>query len=118
MRDSQSRKCDDTGQAYPFTLHYITLHYTHARTHAHTHTHTHKYTVTGQPIVGLRKGALLGSRPLNASRPNTRYAAVGEAGSSLCRCDDVMQQHWNMVPAQQGAMTSHSSTLASEATLL
>jgi hypothetical protein len=28
---------------------------------------------------------LLGSRPLNASRPNTRYAAVGEAVFAPCR---------------------------------
>jgi hypothetical protein len=40
--------------------------------------------VTCQPIVGLRNRALLGSRPLNASRPNTRCAAVGEAVSSPC----------------------------------
>jgi hypothetical protein len=45
--------------------------------------------VTCQPIVGLRNRALLGSRPLNASRPNTCYAAVGEAGSSPHSHDDV-----------------------------
>jgi hypothetical protein len=38
----------------------------------------HLNIVTCQPIVGLRNRALLGSRPLNASRPNTRYAAVGK----------------------------------------
>jgi hypothetical protein len=47
------------------------------------------YIVTCQPIVGLRNRALLGSRPLNASRPNTCYAAVGEAGSSPRSRDDV-----------------------------
>jgi hypothetical protein len=41
--------------------------------------------VTYQPIVGLRMGAFLGSRPLNASRPNTRYAAVGETVFTPCR---------------------------------
>jgi hypothetical protein len=41
--------------------------------------------VTCQPIVGLRNRALLGSRPLNASRPNTRYAAVGEEVFIPCR---------------------------------
>jgi hypothetical protein len=57
--------------------------------------------------------ALLGSRPLNASRPNSRYAAVGEAVSSPCRAepnrtvrccaagrDDATQQYWNTVPTQ------------------
>jgi hypothetical protein len=71
--------------------------------------------VTCQPIVGLRNRALLGSRPLNASRPSTRCAAVGEAGSSPRSRDDVTQQHWNTVPAQQAAMMSHGSTLISEA---
>jgi hypothetical protein len=41
--------------------------------------------VTCQPIVGLCNGALLGSWPLNASRPNTHYAAVGEVVFALCR---------------------------------
>jgi hypothetical protein len=40
--------------------------------------------VTCQPIVGLRNRALLGSRPLNALRPNTRYAAIGEAVFTPC----------------------------------
>jgi hypothetical protein len=40
--------------------------------------------VTCQPIVGLRNKVLLGSRPLNASRPNTRCAAVGEAVFAPC----------------------------------
>jgi hypothetical protein len=35
--------------------------------------------VTCQPSIGLRSRALLGSRQLNASRANTRSAAVGEA---------------------------------------
>jgi hypothetical protein len=42
-------------------------------------------TVTCQPFVGLRNRALLGSWPLNALRPNTRYAAVGEAVFTPCR---------------------------------
>jgi hypothetical protein len=62
--------------------------------------------VTCQPIVGLRNKALLGSRPLNASRPNIRCAAVEEAVFALCRAeqnrtegfytaarDDVTRQH-------------------------
>jgi hypothetical protein len=64
------------------------------------------YIVTCQPIVGLRNKALLGSRPLNASRPNTCCAAVGEAVFAPCRAeqnrtercytagrDDVTRQH-------------------------
>jgi hypothetical protein len=43
------------------------------------------YIVTCQPIVGLRNRAFLGSRPLNASRPNTRYATTGEAVFTPCR---------------------------------
>jgi hypothetical protein len=43
--------------------------------------------VTCQPIFGLRNRALLGSRPLKASRPNTRYATTGEAVSSPCRAE-------------------------------
>jgi hypothetical protein len=46
---------------------------------------TRENIVTCQPIVGLRNRALLGSRPLNASRPNARYAAVGEAAFTPCR---------------------------------
>jgi hypothetical protein len=41
--------------------------------------------VTCQPFVGLRNRALLGSRQLNASRPNTCPAAVGEALFAPCR---------------------------------
>jgi hypothetical protein len=41
--------------------------------------------VTCQPFVGLRNRTLLGSRPLSASRPSTRYAAVGEAVLAPCR---------------------------------
>jgi hypothetical protein len=37
------------------------------------------HTVTCRPIVGLRNRALLGSQPVNNSRPNTRYATIGEA---------------------------------------
>jgi hypothetical protein len=58
------------------------------------------YIVTCQPFVGLRNRALLGSRQINASRPSTRCAAVGEAGSSPRIRDDVTQQHWNTVPAR------------------
>jgi hypothetical protein len=59
--------------------------------------------VTCQPIVGLRNKALLGSRPLSASRPSTRCATVGEAGwrhatalkygSCATGRDDVTLQH-------------------------
>jgi hypothetical protein len=42
-------------------------------------------SVTCQPIVGSRNRALLGSRLLNASWPNTHYATTGEAVSSPCR---------------------------------
>jgi hypothetical protein len=76
----------------------------------------HLNIVTCQPIVGLRNRALLGSRPLNASRPSTCCATVGEAGSSPHSRDDDTQQHWNTVPAHQAAITSHGSTLVSEAT--
>jgi hypothetical protein len=48
-------------------------------------TKTYVDSVTCQPIVGLRNTELLGSRSLNASRPNTRYAAVGEAVFTPCR---------------------------------
>jgi ABC-type phosphonate transport system ATPase subunit len=50
---------------------------------------TEYHIVTCQPIVGLRSSALLGNRQLNASLPNTRHAAVGEAGSFPRRRDDV-----------------------------
>jgi hypothetical protein len=43
--------------------------------------------VTCELVVGLRNRALLGSRPLNASRPNTRCATTGEAMSSPCRAE-------------------------------
>jgi hypothetical protein len=43
---------------------------------------TFTYSATCQPIVGLRNRALLGSRPLNASWPSMRCAAVREAVSS------------------------------------
>jgi hypothetical protein len=43
------------------------------------------YIVICQPIVGLRNRALLGSRPLNASRTNTRYATIEEAVFTPCR---------------------------------
>jgi hypothetical protein len=41
--------------------------------------------VTCQPFVGLRNRSLLGSRQLNASRLNTRSAAVGEPVIAPCR---------------------------------
>jgi hypothetical protein len=65
-----------------------------------------EYTETCQPIVGLCNRALLGSRPVNNSRPNTHYATIEEAVFSPChaepnhtvRCyttgrDDVTQHH-------------------------
>jgi hypothetical protein len=73
-----------------------------------------KNIVTCQPIVGLRKKALLGSRPLSTSRPSTRCAAVGEAVSSPCRA--VPSRTAPCAATQQAAMTSHGSTLVSEAT--
>jgi hypothetical protein len=72
--------------------------------------------VTCQPIVGLRNRALLGSRPLNASRTNTRYATTGEAVSSPYRA--VLSWTAPCVVTQQAAMTSHGITLVSEATPL
>jgi hypothetical protein len=45
--------------------------------------------VTCQPIFGLCNRALLGSRLLNTSRPNTRYTAIGEAVSSPCRAEPI-----------------------------
>jgi hypothetical protein len=66
---------------------------------------------------GLRNRALLGSRPLNASRLNTRCAAVGEAVFAPCRAeqnraercyttgrDDVTRQHAHF----QGNAGKHS----------
>jgi hypothetical protein len=70
--------------------------------------------VTCQPIVLLRNRTLLGSRPLSASRPNTRCAAVGEAVSSPCRA--VPNRTAPCVATQKAAMTSHGITLVSEAT--
>jgi hypothetical protein len=61
-------------------------------------------SVTCQPIVGLRNRALLGSRPLNASRPNTRYAAIGEAVFTPCRA--VPSRTAPCVATQHVAMTS------------
>jgi hypothetical protein len=67
------------------------------------------------PLLGCAT-ALLGSRPLNASRPNTRCAAVGEAVSSPCRA--VPSRTAPCVVTQQAAMTSHGIPLASNATPL
>jgi hypothetical protein len=79
--------------------------------------------VTCQPFVGLRNRTLLGSRPLNASRPSTRCAAVGESVFAPCRFEPrevevrpVPSRTAPCVATQQAAMTSHGSTLASEAT--
>jgi hypothetical protein len=55
--------------------------------------------VTCQPIVELRNRALLGSRPLNASRPNTRYAAVGEAVFIPC-CFETREVEVRAVPSR------------------
>jgi hypothetical protein len=71
-----------------------------------------QYIVTCQPIVGLRNKALLGSRPLNASRPNTRCAAVGEAVFAPCRAEQNRTERCYTA----GAMMSHGSTLVSKAT--
>jgi hypothetical protein len=75
---------------------------------------TNVNNVTCQPIVGLRNRALLGSGPLNASRPNTPYATTGEAVSPPCRA--VPSRTAPRVATQQAAMTSHLTTLVSEAT--
>jgi hypothetical protein len=72
--------------------------------------------VTCQPIVGLRNRALLGSRPLNALRPNTPYATIGEAVFIPCRA--MPSRTAPCVATQQAAMTSHGTTLISEATPL
>jgi hypothetical protein len=83
--------------------------------------------VTCQPIVGLRNKALLGRRPLNASRPNTRCAAVGEAVFAPCRAeqnltercytaghDDVTRQHARFQgnAGKHSDLTQHSPHLA------
>jgi hypothetical protein len=65
-----------------------------------------EYSVTCQPIIGLRNKVLLGSRLLNASRPIHAARRWGEAVFARCcakqnrteRCytagrDDVTQQH-------------------------
>jgi hypothetical protein len=89
---------------------------------------THSFDiVTCQPIVGLRNKALLGSRPLNASRPNSRCAAVGEAVFAPCRAeqnrtkrcytagrDDVTRQHARFQgnAGKHSDLTQYSSHLA------
>jgi hypothetical protein len=62
-------------------------------------------SVICQPIVGLRNRALLGSRPLNASRTNTCCVTTGEAMSSPCRA--VPSRTAPCVVTLQAAMTSH-----------
>jgi hypothetical protein len=84
-------------------------------------------SVTCQHIVGLRSRALLGSRQLNASRPNTRCAAVGEAVFAPCRAeqnrtqrcytagrDNVTRQHARFQgnAGKHSDLTQHSSRLA------
>jgi hypothetical protein len=69
--------------------------------------------MTCQPFVGLRNGVSR-HRPVNNSRPNTRCAAVGEAVFAPCRA--VPSRTATSAATQQAAMTSHGSTLASEAT--
>jgi hypothetical protein len=56
-------------------------------THLHLGLPSCIYIVTCQPIVGLRNRALLGSRPVNNSRLNTRYATIGEAAFSPYRAE-------------------------------
>jgi hypothetical protein len=83
--------------------------------------------VTCQPFVGLHNRALLGSRQLNASRPNTRYAAVGDAVFAPCRAeqnrtercytagrDDVTRQHARFQgnTGKHSDLTQHTSHLA------
>jgi hypothetical protein len=83
--------------------------------------------VTCQPFVGLRNGAWLGSCLLNASRPNTRCVAVGEAVFAPCRAkqnriercytaghDDVTRQHARFQgnAGKHSDLTQHSSHLA------
>jgi hypothetical protein len=72
--------------------------------------------LTCQPIIGLRNKVLLGGRLLNASRPNTLCAAVGEAVFAPCRA--VLSRTAPSAGTQQAAMTSHGSTLVSKATLV
>jgi hypothetical protein len=101
-------------------MHSLTLHILHF-TCLSISSSSKQRIVTCQPIVGLRKKALLGSRPLNASRPNTRCAAVGQAVFASCRAeqnrtercytagrDDVTRQHARF----QGNAGKHSSHLA------
>jgi hypothetical protein len=64
------------------------------------------YIVACQPIVGLRNKALLGSRPLNASRTNTRSATAGEAVFAPCRAERSRAKRC----CTAGAMTSHVFT--------
>jgi hypothetical protein len=64
--------------------------------------------VTCQPFVGSRNRALLGSRQQNASRLNTRSAAVGEAVFAPCRA--VPSRTAPSAATQQAAMTSHMLT--------
>jgi hypothetical protein len=67
------------------------------------------HSVTCQPIVGLRNTALLGSRSVNNSWRNTRYAMVGEAVFSSCRI--VPSQTAPCIATQQAVLMSHSTTL-------
>jgi hypothetical protein len=62
--------------------------------------------VTRQSFVGSHNRALLGSRQLNASRLNTRSAAVGEAMFAPCRAE----QNRTKRCCTAGAMTSHVFT--------
>jgi hypothetical protein len=64
------------------------------------------HTVTCRPIVGLLNPLL------NTSRPNTRYAAIGEAVFYPCRA--VPSRTAPCVATQQAAMTSHGITLVSK----
>jgi hypothetical protein len=77
--------------------------------------------VTCQPIVGLGNRALLGSRPVNNSRPNTRYAIIGEAVFSPHRALLYNRPQWRhtasrsfprQLRCKHGDLTQHSSHLA------
>jgi hypothetical protein len=65
------------------------------------------HIVTCRPTVGLRIRTLLGSRPVNTSRSNTRYATIEEVVFSPCRA--VSSRTVIRVPTQHAAMTSHGT---------
>jgi hypothetical protein len=77
---------------------------------SHSTNNNNNNNVICQPIVGLRNRALLGSRPLNASRPNTRYAAVGEAVFAPCRFEPQEVEDW-AVPSRPAAQRFQGNDL-------